>query len=195
MAERASGRATRHWSRRRPPPGPGRPGAAGARRPCRQAPPRPRGQQRQVAAATAHPARHPRPSVVGRGPKDLLTRQADPSLRSGCESLIPKPQPACDTGTGRSICANQPRTRRGTQGAALLLGTRASVGVAGETRRAPCCFTNQGYSGVCQVQPSEGETCASILAYLNSPGSAGKSYCSNTDVRGGWTRVKCRLRR
>ena len=75
---------------------------------------------------------------------------------------------------------------------ALLLGTRASVGVAAETRRAPCCFTNQGYSGVCQVQPSEGETCASILAYLNNPSSAGKSYCSNTDVRGGWTRVKCK---
>jgi len=75
---------------------------------------------------------------------------------------------------------------------ALLLGIRASVGVAEETKRPPCCFTNQRYSGACQVQPSEDETCASILAYLNNPNSVGKSYCSNTDVRGGWTRVKCK---
>jgi hypothetical protein len=75
---------------------------------------------------------------------------------------------------------------------ALLLGTRASVRAAEEAKRAPCCFTNTRYSGVCQVQPAEGETCASILAYLNNQASSGKSYCGNTDVRGGWASEKCK---
>lgn len=56
---------------------------------------------------------------------------------------------------------------------------------------APCCFTNQQYSGVCSVQPAEGETCATILAYLNNPNAQGKTYCDNTNVRGGWKQQKC----
>ena len=56
----------------------------------------------------------------------------------------------------------------------------------------PCCFTNQRYSGVCQVVPGEDETCGSILSYLNTPNSTGKGYCAGTDIRGGWTQVDCK---
>ena len=55
----------------------------------------------------------------------------------------------------------------------------------------PCCFTNPQYSGVCKVQPAEGETCDSILAYLNNPNAQGKTYCDNSNVRGGWHHKKC----
>jgi hypothetical protein len=54
-----------------------------------------------------------------------------------------------------------------------------------------CCFTNPRYAGVCAVTPAEGETCASVLAYLNDPASQGKSYCASTSVRGGWAERPC----
>jgi hypothetical protein len=54
-----------------------------------------------------------------------------------------------------------------------------------------CCFTNPGHAGTCEVTPAKGETCGSILAYLNNPNSLGKSYCGNTTIRGGWQRVAC----
>jgi hypothetical protein len=54
-----------------------------------------------------------------------------------------------------------------------------------------CCYTNPQYAGSCVVQPAKGETCASILAFLNDPRSLGKSYCDNTTIRGGWVRAKC----
>ena len=57
--------------------------------------------------------------------------------------------------------------------------------------QAPCCFTNPRYSGVCQVVPGEGESCSSILAYLNNQNSVGKSYCGSTTIRGGWAQVEC----
>jgi hypothetical protein len=41
------------------------------------------------------------------------------------------------------------------------------------------------------VDPGHGETCASILGYLNNPNSQGKSYCNNTNIKGGWKHVKC----
>jgi hypothetical protein len=75
---------------------------------------------------------------------------------------------------------------------ALLAGTRPSVRAAEDTKREPCCFANPKYSGTCQVDPAEDETCAGILAYLNNPNSSGKSYCSNTDERQGWALVKCK---
>jgi hypothetical protein len=61
---------------------------------------------------------------------------------------------------------------------------------AGAARK-PCCFANPQYAGVCAVEPVEGETCKSILDYLNNPQSQGKSYCGNTNVRGGWKQVAC----
>ncbi|MFV2072395.1 MAG: DUF4440 domain-containing protein, partial [Thermoanaerobaculales bacterium] len=54
-----------------------------------------------------------------------------------------------------------------------------------------CCFNNFRFAGGCQVRPAEGETCGSILGYLNNLGSVGTYYCANTIVRGGWTLVSC----
>jgi hypothetical protein len=55
-----------------------------------------------------------------------------------------------------------------------------------------CCFTNQAYSGVCEVTPAQDETCKSILDYLNTPNSAGKAYCGGTNIRGGWASAACK---
>ena len=66
------------------------------------------------------------------------------------------------------------------------------VAVQAATAAEPCCFTNQRYSGVCQVVPGEDETCGEILSYLNTPNSTGKGYCAGTDIRGGWTQVDCK---
>jgi hypothetical protein len=69
--------------------------------------------------------------------------------------------------------------------------TSARATTAATEAKPPCCFSNPSYSGTCQVNPGEGETCATILSYLNTPLSTGKSYCSNTDVRGGWKQETC----
>ena len=82
--------------------------------------------------------------------------------------------------------------------ATLMVGLALLVPVAeaGEKEvKKPCCFTNARYTGVCQVQPGETETCASILAYLNNQQSAGKTYCGNTPIRGGWTSVDCKTKK
>jgi hypothetical protein len=55
-----------------------------------------------------------------------------------------------------------------------------------------CCYVNPSYSGICVVEPAPGETCASILEYLNSAGTVGKTYCDNTAIRGNWKQVQCR---
>jgi hypothetical protein len=74
-----------------------------------------------------------------------------------------------------------------------LAGTaRASATHGATDEKAKCCFNNPQYSGVCQVEPAAGETCAGILDYLNHPGSTGKTYCNNTDIRGGWKRLSCK---
>jgi hypothetical protein len=54
-----------------------------------------------------------------------------------------------------------------------------------------CCFIRDGYQGQCRVTPGEDETCASILEYLNTPGTVGKTYCNNSKLRGGWKQVDC----
>ena len=72
--------------------------------------------------------------------------------------------------------------------AAMVSGDENGVGSEARDR---CCFTNSRYAGVCVVQPGEGETCGSILDYLNNPASSGKSYCGFTDIRGGWEEVSC----
>jgi len=77
----------------------------------------------------------------------------------------------------------------------LVLCTVAVIVMAGLAQQAvaadPCCFTNQRFTGVCSATPGEGETCASILGYLNNPNSVGKSYCGGTTIRGGWAKVAC----
>jgi hypothetical protein len=54
-----------------------------------------------------------------------------------------------------------------------------------------CCFEHPNYQGQCEVAPGEGETCESILEYLNTPSSVNKTYCGNTRIRGGWSLVAC----
>jgi hypothetical protein len=76
-----------------------------------------------------------------------------------------------------------------TAGLALAALLGAALTQAADST--PCCFTNSRYSGVCAVEPSGDETCASILAYLNNPNSQGKTYCGNTNVRGGWRKARC----
>ena len=65
-------------------------------------------------------------------------------------------------------------------------GTTPSVDV-----EAKCCFTNSAYTGTCQVTPNSDETCKSILDYLNTPNSVGKTYCGETNIRGGWQQTSC----
>jgi hypothetical protein len=74
---------------------------------------------------------------------------------------------------------------------ALLLLLTGPAPSRGGPSAAPCCYTNARYAGPCAVEPATGETCASILAYLNNPRSQGKTYCNSTNVRGGWKQVKC----
>jgi hypothetical protein len=83
---------------------------------------------------------------------------------------------------------HRPRRRAGAM-AALLTATALLMGAGPAPKR--CCFNNPRYSGVCTVEPAEGETCQTILDYLNNPQSQGKTYCGNTNVRGGWKQVTC----
>lgn len=76
--------------------------------------------------------------------------------------------------------------------AATLLGTRPGVLAAAPETKKTCCFANPEYAGICEVEPADDETCASVLAYLNSPASTGKSYCSSTEIRRGWTQASCK---
>ena len=62
---------------------------------------------------------------------------------------------------------------------------------AAASGRPSCCYTNPQYAGVCVAEAGEGETCASIRAYLNNPQAQGKTYCASTNVRGGWKQVRC----
>lgn len=56
---------------------------------------------------------------------------------------------------------------------------------------AQCCYVHPNYNGVCIVTPVDDETCESILDYLNTPNTVGKTYCGNTVIRGGWEQVTC----
>lgn len=80
--------------------------------------------------------------------------------------------------------------------AALLAAALPALGSAPATTRADdppprCCFANPKYSGTCEVELGEGETCGAVLAYLNNPRASGKTYCGNTDIRGGWREIVC----
>ena len=74
----------------------------------------------------------------------------------------------------------------------LLLATGGSLASrAQDPPPARCCFSNPGYSGLCEVQPAKDETCQQILDYLNNPRAQGKSYCENSQLRGGWEAKAC----
>ena len=75
-----------------------------------------------------------------------------------------------------------------TSRALVVLVLSAAVPAAPSEK---CCFTNPGFSGTCEVQPTKDESCGQILAYLNNPMAQGKSYCGNTTVRSGWKQTSC----
>lgn len=77
-------------------------------------------------------------------------------------------------------------------GISLLLLQAVGPARAQPRPKPPCCFNNPRYAGTCQVEPAAGETCRSVLAYLNDPKAAGKTYCSSTTIRGGWKTVRCK---
>jgi hypothetical protein len=73
--------------------------------------------------------------------------------------------------------------------------SRADAAVVQDSAPQKCCFTNPRHAGTCEVTPAKDETCGSILGYLNNPNSLGKTYCSNTTIRGGWTSAACEPRK
>lgn len=73
----------------------------------------------------------------------------------------------------------------------FVLSCALSTAGTAPSVEAKCCFTNAAYTGVCQVTPQEGESCKSILDYLNTPNSVGKTYCGETNIRGGWQQTSC----
>jgi len=75
---------------------------------------------------------------------------------------------------------------------AVVVGLATTLSAAAAGTAEPCCFANDRYQGVCTVIPGEGETCQSVLDYLNNPMSTGRTYCGGTKVRGGWVAVDCR---
>jgi hypothetical protein len=78
--------------------------------------------------------------------------------------------------------------------AILVVNGLPGTGIAAQKVKKPelkCCYTNPQYSGTCEVTPSDGETCSTVLAYLNNPNAHGKTYCGGTDIRGGWKQVQC----
>jgi len=54
-----------------------------------------------------------------------------------------------------------------------------------------CCLNNFRYTGTCEVTVGPGESCFDVLSYLNNVMSAGRLYCGNSLIRGGWTLVRC----
>jgi hypothetical protein len=54
-----------------------------------------------------------------------------------------------------------------------------------------CCVANPRHAGICKVVLGPEETCRDVLEYLNNAASAGRTYCGNTSVRGGWKEVEC----
>jgi hypothetical protein len=79
--------------------------------------------------------------------------------------------------------------------ALLLLGDAVGPASARDKPRQACCFNNPRHAGGCSVEPAAGESCASVLRYLNDPKAAGKTYCSSTTIRGGWKAVRCKPER
>ena len=73
----------------------------------------------------------------------------------------------------------------------LLTLSAVSVGAAGASAAETCCYANFRFSGPCVVTLAPGETCSSVLAYLNDLSSSGKTYCGSTPIRRGWSHTTC----
>lgn len=82
---------------------------------------------------------------------------------------------------------------------AVVIVMLAAATVGGQTRSGQvqrsgsdvCCLTNFRFTGPCEVTVGAGESCSDVLAYLNNFQAAGRQYCGNTIIRGGWTLVRC----
>ena len=89
------------------------------------------------------------------------------------------------------------RSRWSVAVGAVLVVASATAGaqtLSGEVQQGSatkCCLTNFRYTGACEATPGPGESCRDVLAYLNNLSSAGRQYCGNTIIRGGWTLVPC----
>ena len=79
--------------------------------------------------------------------------------------------------------AGQPR--------ALRMASAGPSSLTADGEATHCCFTHRSYAGVCAVEPAKDETCATVLRYLNNSQSQGKTYCNNTNLRGGWKAATC----
>jgi hypothetical protein len=90
-----------------------------------------------------------------------------------------------------------PSARRATGiGGVLLLAAAVASAqtISGQVERGDgdrCCLTNFRYSGICEVSVGSGAGCGDVLSYLNNFQSAGRQYCGNTIIRGGWTLSRC----
>ncbi|PWB70608.1 MAG: hypothetical protein C3F15_13615 [Holophagae bacterium] len=76
----------------------------------------------------------------------------------------------------------------------LAAATAAAQTFSGQVQRGGsdvCCLTNFRFTGPCEVTIGAGESCSDVLAYLNNFQAAGRQYCGNTIIRGGWTQVRC----
>lgn len=74
---------------------------------------------------------------------------------------------------------------------ALVCALVIMASAGDESQQETCCFTHPNYSGTCEVTPGEDETCQSVLQYLNTPMSQGKTYCGGTELRGSWELATC----
>ena len=75
--------------------------------------------------------------------------------------------------------------------AAIVVGLAVLVPAQIAGSAEPCCFANGRYKGTCKVIPGKGETCQSILAYLNNPMSHGQVLLPRR--RGPWRLGPCGL--
>ena len=87
--------------------------------------------------------------------------------------------------------------RRATAAGVVLLLAAAVASaqtISGQVQKGDggrCCLTNFRYSGSCEVSVGSGESCGDVLSYLNNFQSAGRQYCGNSIIRGGWTLAQC----
>ena len=75
--------------------------------------------------------------------------------------------------------------------AAATVGAQTRSGQVQRVQGGVCCLTNFRFTGPCEVTVGAGESCSDVLAYLNNFQAAGRQYCGNTIIRGGWTQVLC----
>ena len=81
--------------------------------------------------------------------------------------------------------------RSSHSGLLIAVGTLTLLAPSGAHADENCCFNNFRYAGGCMVVARGGETCQSILSYLNNFQSVGRYYCDNTTIRGGWSLTDC----